>query len=165
MHKHGKYDRTAVTSRRVHIVPIYRWRCNGCGQTTTVMPDFLAPYQLFVSVLREGVLRRHLRGVTVQEIAARTCTSAVGGLSERTVTRWLAQVREHALVWTQALTEHLLRLRPGWDLFKQRWQGPLGYLRALRDLGDDCRTLGSTTGGHPGVYAYCNGLFPGFPRL
>lgn len=165
MQKHGKYCRTAVTNRRVYTVPVYRWRCTGCGKTTSVMPDFLAPYAQFVSVVREGVLRRHLRGLTVREIAARMGSLAVSGLSERTVARWLAQVRKRAPVWAVALSEHLLRLQPGWDLFKQHWEGLAGTLRALCDLGDACRNLGRQANGHPGVYAHCNGLLPDLPRL
>lgn len=164
MHGHGKYRRTAVTRQRVSIVPVYRWRCVSCRKTTSVMPDFLAPYEQFVSVVREGVLRRHLRGWTVKQMAARTCTSSVGWLSERTVARWLAHVRKHAQAWTLELTEYLLCLRPGWDLFKHRWEG-VGHLQALCDVGDACRTLRHDLDRHPGVYAYCNGLFPGFPRL
>lgn len=165
MHKHGKYERTAVTSRKVYLVPIYRWRCAGCGATTAVLPDFLAPYAQFVSALREGVLRRHVRGWAVSVIAARTCATVASGLSERTVARWLARGRTCARQWTEALADHLLRLSPAWDLFSQGWAGPKALLRALCELGDACCRLRPDDRRHPGVYAYCNGLLPDLPRL
>jgi hypothetical protein len=165
MHAHGKYQRTAVTGRKVYTVPIYRWRCAGCSMTTAVLPDLLAPYAQFVSVVREGVLRRHLRGWTVGKIAACTCQSGAGGLAERTVARWLSQIRRCAQAWVAALSEQLLRLRPGWDLFARRWAGANALVQALCDLGDACCALTGNDHRHRGVYAYCNSLFPALPRL
>jgi len=165
MHRHGKYLRSAVTSRRVYRIPVYRWRCARCGVTTSVLPDFLAPYAQFISVLREGTVRRHLRGWAVSAIAARACTVAASGLSVRTVIRWLARIRACAKGWTEALSEQLLRLQPGWDLFSRRWEGPSTLVSALCDLGDAFRSLVPAHQRHPGVYAFCNGLLPDLPRL
>lgn len=167
LHKHGRYWRTAVTGRKGYRVPIYRWRCSGCGATVSVLPDFLAPYAQFASLVREGVMRRHLRGLTVVEIAARACSAVVSGLSLRTVARWLAKTRQAATEWTQVLTARLLLMQPGYDLFtlSPRWQGPGAALKALCDLGDLCRRQVPAVQAHPGLFAYCNGLSVGLPRL
>lgn len=167
LHQHGHYWRTAVTGRKVNRVPIYRWRCRDCGGTVSVLPDFLAPYAQFVSLVREGVMRRRLRGWSVAEIAARSCSPAVSELSPRTVTRWLAKARQIANEWTQVLTERLLLMQPGCDLFtlSPRWQGAGASLRALCDLGDLCRLQLPSGQAHPGVFAYCNRLSVGLPRL
>lgn len=166
-HKHGRYWRTAVTGRQVYRIPIYRWRCTGCRRTTAVLPDFLVPYAQFVSLVRERVLRRRLRDWPVAKIAARACRSVAGGLSERTVFRWLAKVRELATGWTQVLSEVLLLVRPGADLFSRgsRWQGKDGLLRSLCDVGGLCRHYAPSKQSHPGLYAYCSGLAAGLPRL
>jgi len=167
MHQHGCYWRSAVTTRRVFRVPIYRWCCAGCGKTVSVLPDFLAPYAQFVSLVREGVVRRHVRGCSVAKIAARACGVAASGLSTRTVTRWLARARAIASQWTQVLSERLLLAQPGCDLFalSVRWQGPRASLKALCELGDLCRARAPFGQGHPGLYAYCNGLSVDLPRL
>lgn len=167
MHKHGRYWRTAVTSRKVYRVPIYRWRCPGCGRTVSVLPDFLVPYAQFVSLVREGVMRRRLRGLALAGIANRTYGGAVSGLSVRTVARWLAKVWQDAVGWTKVLAERLLFMRPDYDLFapSHRWQGHGADLRALCDLGDLCRSLVPSSHDHPGLFAYCNGLAVGLPRL
>lgn len=167
MHKHGRYWRSAVTSRRVFRVPVYRWRCKDCRATVTVLPDFLAPYKQFVSVVREGVVRRHARGWTVSEIARRACRGAASELSDRTVTRWLTQAREKAAHWAQVLSNRLLLVDPDYDLFAQtaRWNGPRALLQALCDLGDLCRAAAPSGQAHPGLYAYCNGLLADLPRL
>jgi hypothetical protein len=167
MHKHGHYWRSAVTGHRVIRIPIYRWRCPGCRGTVSVLPDFLAPYARVVSVVREGVVRRYLRGWPVARIAARACGVAVSGLSDRTVTRWLAVAKDAAASWTQVLTERLLLAQPGCNLFAlhSHWQGPRALLQALCELGDLCRTHAPSDQGHPGLYAYCNGLSAGFRPL
>lgn len=165
MHGHGNYHRTAVTGHHVYRIPIYRWRCPSCHATTSVLPNFLAPYAQFVSVVREGILRRHLRGWSVRKIATRTCTKAVSWLSERTVTRWVGRLRALAGEWAAALAAHLLRLEPGADMSTWCWQGPVAQLQSLCDLGDACRRLTRNADQHPGIYAYCNLLFPDLPRL
>lgn len=167
MHKHGRYWRTAVTYHHVHRIPIYRWRCPGCRCTAAVLPDFLKPYAQFVSLVREGVLRRWVRKWPVVRIAARACSVAAGGVSERTVARWLAKVRTVAAAWTKVLTERLLLAQPGIDLFSRgsQWQGVDAVLRSLCDLGDLCRKQVPSGQGHPGLYAYCSGLVAGLPGL
>lgn len=167
LHKHGHYCRTAVTVRKVYRIPIYRWRCAGCGATVSVLPDFLAPYAQFVSLIREGVVRRRLAGWSVAKITARTCSTAVGGLSQRTVFRWLARAQKGAAAWTKMLSDLLLRMQPGFDLFSlsPSWQGPHATLRSLYDLGDLCRRQAHSDESHVGLYAYCNGLLVELPRL
>lgn len=167
MHKHGRYWRSAVTSRRVFCVPVYRWRCAQCKGTASVLPDFLAPYEQFVALVREGVLRRHVGGRSVAEIAMKACSKLASTLSERTVTRWLATARALAAQWSQALAERLLVARPDYDLFSggTGWEGPRGRLKALFELGDLCRREAPHPQGHPGLYSYCNGLLNGLPRL
>lgn len=167
LHEHGCYWRTAVTSQQVYRIPIYRWQCSECKATTSVLPDFLKPYAQFVSLVREGVLRRRLRRLTVVEIAARAGSVAVSGLSLRTVTRWLAKARRVATEWTNVLTDRLLLVQPGYDIFSgsARWQGSDATLKALCELGDLCRRLMPSRQGHPGLFPYCNGLSVDLPRL
>lgn len=167
MHRHGRYWRCAVTSRRVYRVPIYRWRCAQCKGTVAVLPDFLAPYEQFVSLVREGVMRRYVHGRSVAEITRRACRAGASELSARTVTRWLAAVRKWAAPWSQVLCTRLLVSRPHYDLFTPgaRWEGPCALLKALCDLGDRCRGEVPHKQGHPGLYAYCNGLLVDLPRL
>jgi len=167
LHKHGRYWRTAVTRRQVYRVPIYRWKCPCCGATVSVLPDFLAPYAQFVSLVREGAVRRRLCGSTVAEIAASACCAAAGGLSLRSVYRWLAKARQKATDWTAVLTDRLLRMQPGADLFRlsPHWQGLDATLKALCGLGDLCRRQVPSVQNHPGLFAYCNGLSVGLPRL
>jgi len=167
MHKHGRYWRSAVTSRRVLRVPVYRWRCKDCRAAVTVLPDFLAPYKQFVSVVREGVMRRYACGWTISEIASRACTDAASGLSERTVTRWLAKARAKAARWSEFLSNWLLLASPNAALFAQstRWNGPRALFQAFCALGDLCRAAAPSGQAHPGLYAYCNGLLADLPRL
>lgn len=167
LHQHGRYWRTAVTRRKVYRVPVYRWKCSGCGATVSVLPDFLAPYAQFVSLVREGAVRRRLCGLTMAEITARACSAAIGGLSLRSVYRWLAKARQKATDWTTVLTDRLLLMQPGADLFRlsPHWQGPDAVLKALCGLGDLCRRQVPSVQGHPGLFAYCNGLSTGLCRL
>lgn len=166
-HLHGRYWRSAVTNRKVHQIPIYRWRCSTCKRTFSVLPDFLIPYAQFVSLVREGVLRRRARGQTTGEIAMRTCKAGAGGLSTRTVARWLARMREVASEWAKVLARRLLSLAPGVEIFSggSRWRGPGGSLQALCSLGDECHRQAPTGQAHPGLLAYCSGLDCGLPRL
>lgn len=166
-HHHGRHWRTAVTPWKVYRVPIYRWRCTACGRTFGVLPDSLVPYAQFVSLVREGVFRRWLQGISVARIAIRACTAAAGGLSERTVARWLGRVKRLAGDWAQFLTQRLLAARPGFDLFAagRGWQGPKAPLQALQDVGDQCRQQAPSEQGHPGLFAYCSGLLAGLPQL
>lgn len=166
-HHHGRYWRTAVTDRKVYEVPVYRWRCTVCLGTFGVLPDFLVPYAQFVSLVREGVLRRWLRKWPVARIAARACSAVAGGLSERTVARWLTRLKQIASGWAEVLANRLLLAQPGVDLFSPggQWQGPQAQLQALCDVGDLCRRQVPSDQGHPGLFAYCSGLLAGLPRL
>lgn len=156
-----------MTAQKVYRIPIYRWRCAGCGATVSVLPDFLAPYAQFVSFIREGVMRRRLAGWPVAKITARACLAAVGGLSPRTVFRWLARAREGATEWTKVLSDLLLLMQPGFDLFRlsSSWRGPHALLQSLCELGDLCRRQVHSDQSHAGLYAYCNGLLTELPRL
>jgi hypothetical protein len=167
MHHHGRYWRTAVTGRRVYRIPIYRWCCVTHGGTVSLLPDFLVPYAQFVSLVREGVMRRWLRNWPMAKLATRACLAVAGGLSERTVARWLVRVKQLACDWCQVLADRLLVARPGADLSAPdlHRQGPKAQLQTLCHWGDRCRRQAPSSQGHPGLYAYCGGLLTGLRRL
>ncbi|MCL6558203.1 MAG: DUF6431 domain-containing protein [Firmicutes bacterium] len=105
LHEHGCFWRTAVTKRRQFKLPIYRWRCPVCGQTVSVLPDFLVSRGHFVTQVREAALKRRQLGQSFKQIAKGVASAAVGCIHEKTVKRWwtrhLAKAGDAAL-WVAA---------------------------------------------------------------
>jgi len=148
LHEHGCFWRVAVTKRRQFKLPIYRWRCPGCGQTVSVLPDFLAPRVRFVTPVREAAMKRRQLGQSFKRIARGVASAAVGGIHPKTVKQWwrrhLAKAGDAAL-WVAAelirfgVDENLLRshfrgVNPGpvdtvrWlDVLLQRYLRLLGF--------------------------------------
>lgn len=119
LREHGRYFRTPVFKRRRVRLPIYRWYCPKCGQTLSVLPDFLVPGGHFVTQVREAALRRRMRGESFTRIAQGVASVNVGGVSPDTIKRWWTRYLQKcgdAAQWVAAeliksgVKEDLLRL-------------------------------------------------------
>nr|WP_244404231.1 DUF6431 domain-containing protein [Parageobacillus caldoxylosilyticus] len=44
LHRHGYYERNALTPHRCYRIWIARYRCRECSKTVSVLPSFLLPY-------------------------------------------------------------------------------------------------------------------------
>jgi hypothetical protein len=123
LHEHGCFHRTAVTKHRQFELPIYRWRCPVCGQTVSVLPDFLVPRGHFVIPVREAALKRRLLGQSFKRIARGVATAAVGSIHTKTIKRWwrrhLARAGAAAL-WVAA---ELIRFGVDEDLLRSHFRG------------------------------------------
>ena len=47
LHRHGHYDRNAVTFHKHFIISIQRFLCPSCGKTYSILPSFLIPYFIY----------------------------------------------------------------------------------------------------------------------
>lgn len=91
LHRHDQYQRSAVTRTVLYRVPVFRWHCPRCGQTVSVLPDFLVPYGQFVNSLRERAVRLVVGGLTLAKVALKISSPAVSVVSTRTIRRWVAR--------------------------------------------------------------------------
>lgn len=87
MHKHGFYSRSVTTKQETFLIPIYRQYCPGCGQTVSLLPDFLAPWSRVVTWVREFAMNRRLEGTTWNQTATSTSKLHVR-MSRCTLKRW-----------------------------------------------------------------------------
>lgn len=87
LHKHGRYYRSVSSKYDTVIIPIYRWLCQDCGITVSLLPDFLVPWARFVTWVREAAINRKLQGRSMQNIVLTVASPAVG-ISRSTVKRW-----------------------------------------------------------------------------
>jgi hypothetical protein len=109
LHKHGRYFRTAVTKHQTFRIPIYRWYCPECGQTLSVLPDFLVPGVHFVISVREAALKRKEQGAGFGSIAAEIVSGAAGNVSPKTVKRWWNRHLQRAGDAAQWIAGELIR--------------------------------------------------------
>jgi len=169
MQRHGRYWRWVVMPRRMYHMPVYRRRCPQCKGTCSLLPDFLRPYARFVTLVREGVLRRRLRGRwSWGALAEKASSFTVGLLSEKTLRRWLAGARQVAGAWGQFLAQYILQGWPATDVFSltRRRDGVDAALHFLLEVGDWYRRqVVVQAGQHPGLFAALNHLVGAPPPL
>lgn len=113
LHKHGSYKRTVVTKHSVLIIPIYRWKCSNCSQSYSLLPDFLSPYKVFIGWIQESVAFRHfIQGNSYNNIQSSIVSEHAGGISSRTLKRWVSQWRKKITPSIQRLAKYLLEVDP-----------------------------------------------------
>jgi hypothetical protein len=101
-------------------IPIYRQYCPDCGNTISLLPDFLVPWARFATWVREAAIVRRRKGFTYREIMEST-TSAAVRFSRRTLKRWWKRYTlktDAAALWVakqlvaSGSDEDLLRMYP-----------------------------------------------------
>jgi len=165
MQRHGRYWRWVFNSRQKGRIPIYRWRCRKCRITRSVLPDFLRPYARFVTWVREMVVRGRLRrNLPWAELVRLASSEEVSWLSEKTLRRWLKQVRDLSGEWGQFLARWILEFWPSVDVYSiaRRREGLDASLHFLLDVGGWylCR-VERQLHDHPGLFAVLNRLGEG----
>ena len=123
LYKHGCYRRTAVTKRRLIEIPIYRWRCPVCGQTVSVLPNFLVPWRHFVTLVREAALKRRQDGMSFRKIAGGVATTVVGGIHPKTIKRWWGRYLSNASDVALYMAAALIRSGVDEDLLRSHFRG------------------------------------------
>lgn len=116
MHGHGRYFRMALFKHRYFRVPIYRWCCPNCGQTFSVLPDFLSTKGHFALPVREAALKRKASGESWQKIM--DSIAEPGGISRKTVKRWWMRHLHKAASAAQWLAAELIRSGVNEDLLR-----------------------------------------------
>ena len=113
LYHHGHYKRTVVTKKDVDELKIYRFLCSECDKTFSLLPDFLSPYQVFYSGIQEGVFYRRLIIKKSSAVVHRGLVSEeTGGISERTLKRWIGNWRKKLENVIQRLSNFILELDP-----------------------------------------------------
>ncbi|NJM41623.1 MAG: transposase family protein [Anaerolineae bacterium] len=104
---HGWYERWAVYEERDVKVSVKRWRCKGCGKTTSQLPNFLHRYRHYALVVIESVLRGRLeQGQTWGELGEG------GAPSQRSMRRWVGAFVAQAMTWLPAMLTVLAFVAP-----------------------------------------------------
>lgn len=144
LRKHGRYFRSLVLGHTLERLPVYRYLCPQCRKTFSLLPAFIRPYAHFGLSVREAAARMLSRGEKVDAVTERLCQSPkAGGISGRTLRRWLQGWRRRARTLTQLVIEGILRLAPGFDVtpYLPRTNRPRGWLRSVLSLGEILRSL------------------------
>jgi len=90
---------------------VRRLECQGCGRTTSLLPDFLHRYRHYGLEVIEQVVSAHVEeGVSWSKMAQRY--SRDGAPSLRTMRRWCAAFVQQALAWLTALLRALALVLP-----------------------------------------------------
>ncbi len=58
----GRYTRTALTGVMIYVLLIQRVRCQACGHTQSLLPDFLHPHRRYVLSVMQQVVAWYLWG-------------------------------------------------------------------------------------------------------
>jgi hypothetical protein len=154
--RHGCYQRGVLSHRTVQRVPIYRQRCPRCGRTFGVLPGFLRPWRVEVTLVREAAVRSHYaRGRPLSALVEQFSDIA----SARTVLRWLAEARARSEAVLGPISEGILDLFPGIDptALLPAVRSPTSGVTGLLRLGDFYRRLSWAR--HPDRCAWAIGLF------
>lgn len=138
LHEHGRYYRMAVLKHRPLKLPIYRWRCPKCGQTLSVLPDFLVPWGHFVTPVREAALKRKERGESFKRIAKDLVSVKAGSVSTGTIKRWWIRHLQKAGDAAWWLAGELIQVGVNQNRLRSHSQGinptPLDTVRWLTTL-------------------------------
>ena len=138
LYEHGRYYRIAVLKYRQFKLPIYRWRCPACGQTLSILPDFLVPWGHFVTPIREAALKRKEHGQSLKRIAKGIVSVKAGGISIDTIKRWWIRHLQKAGDAAQWLAGKLIQAGANEDLLRSHFQGvnptPMDTVRWLTFL-------------------------------
>jgi hypothetical protein len=160
--KHGRFFRFVVFGQLFEHLPIYRRRCSGCGKTFSLLPAFVRPYAHFGVCVHEAAARMLARGEKIDRLAGRLCRSnSAGGVSSRTLLRWLQCWRRRAQALTVSVVERILHLAPGFDVtpYLPASNLPRGWLRSVLALGKILRDLVCGTLSIP-LFMFLNGCYP-----
>jgi hypothetical protein len=114
----GTYERGALTGEADHRIRVQRVRCQVCGRTHSLLPDFLHPHRHFViDLLQQLVSWYLLMGLGWRRLLRRLREAYNQGPAPTTVREWVASFAYgagHLLL--DALLRHLLALDPDVDL-------------------------------------------------
>jgi hypothetical protein len=105
---HGNYPRKAKDAQQVYVVEIKRWKCKVCGQTMSVLPDFLLSFRHYVLWVIQRVLEgRFEQKLSWAELKAECGENGVPALS--TIRRWCKSFGGEASRWLGVVQETLAR--------------------------------------------------------
>ncbi len=162
LRKHGRFFRSVVLDQLLERLPVYRRICPRCGTTFSLLPAFVRPHAHFGVSVREAAARMLTRGEALNEVAARLCgSSSSGGISVRTLCRWLQCWRQRARALSESVIERILHLAPGFDVSPylpgSGW--PRGWLGSALALGKILCDL--VYGSLPiPLFMFLNGCYP-----
>lgn len=109
---HGSYRRKPKDRERAYQVHIKRWRCQGCGKTTSCLPDFLLSWRHYlVGVVGAVLVRRVEAGASWSEVVVGCSNEGLPGL--RTMQRWVGAFASRAGVWLLAVAAELAQQDSG----------------------------------------------------
>jgi transposase-like protein len=94
--KHGKYERNAVTGQlTVILIWIFRLYCPECKKTFSLIPSFLKPrYSILMSVFEEIIFSKVILHKTYVEITQTFSERILGGISLKTLYRYIKKIRK-----------------------------------------------------------------------
>ena len=114
----GTYERGALTGEADYRIRVQRVRCQVCGRTHSLLPDFLHPHRHFVIDLLQQLVSWYLLvGLGWRRVLRRLRATYEQGPAPSTVREWVASFAYgagHLLL--DALLRHLLTLDPDLDL-------------------------------------------------
>ncbi len=83
----GRYKRSAKTGEKKYVIEIQRVRCNACGVTHALLPDFLHPYRHYLlSLLQKAIWLYLFVGLGVERLMGQM---PPGGPEPSTVQEWV----------------------------------------------------------------------------
>lgn len=162
LRKHGCYFRSLVLGQTLKRLPVYRYLCPQCRKTFRLLPAFVRPYGHFGLSVREAAARMVASGGKVDAVTERLCQSpSAGGISGRTLRRWLQGWRRRARMLTESVIEGILRLAPGFDVtpYLPQVNRPRGWLRSVLSLGGIFRSVVPGSEFVP-LFVFLNACYP-----
>jgi len=99
---HDSYDRHVHIGDIVEWIILQRVKCNGCGRTHAVIPDFIKPYKHYSACDIEMSLRDMEDGSPAEKVETASSVS--------TLKRWMVEFREKGRQAAGALRSLLYRL-------------------------------------------------------
>lgn len=99
---HGFYERKVKLQEETYKLSIYRVKCNGCGKTHAILPDFISPRKHYSSCDIELAISEVEDGTAVFEVETEASPS--------TVRRWWNSFRIKSVQALGALKSIMYRL-------------------------------------------------------
>jgi transposase-like protein len=102
--RHDTYERYIITfekGQRIHyLVIIIRYKCDSCGHTHALLPEFLIPYRSYSLLFILAVLKDYFaKSLTIEKISEKY------GIAASTIYTWKALFLKNKKIWLGLLED------------------------------------------------------------
>lgn len=95
-HNHGRYSRSVHELNEINKIPVYRFQCNHCHKTFSLLPSFIGKHQQVTWDVQEKAYQLYDQGNSIEQVA-QSFSAPIGPISSKTIWRWMKHWKQFLL--------------------------------------------------------------------